>query len=86
VEYISKIDYKTKKELDSFATVLFCLYSFFVLEVEDALPGESEELFEISNSCLSPKHGGFPDILGSFKFEADNQKLEPTCFDNESKF
>jgi hypothetical protein len=81
--------------LDLFRKLRSCalcpFYSCFVLEVEDALPSESEELFDISNICLSPKLEAvplntFPSIAGPYKLEADIQELEPISFDNEGIF
>ncbi|XP_065580589.1 zinc finger protein ZFP2-like isoform X6 [Artemia franciscana] len=54
-------------------------------EAEQALPSEGEELFDISNICLTPKFEdvSFPSSTGPFKLEADTQEFEPTGFDNE---
>ena len=74
-----------------FCCVLCPFYSCFVLEVEDAVPSENEELFDISNILWSPKFEAvplttFPSIVGPFKLEADMHEVGPTSFDNEGMF
>jgi len=58
----------------------------FVLEIDDALPGESGKPFHISNQFLSPKLEDIPiipGISGPYKFEYEIQESGPTCSENE---
>jgi hypothetical protein len=60
----------------------------FVLEIEDALSGDSEKPFHFPNHLLSPKREdvpllNLPSISGPCKFEYDTQELQPKCSNNE---
>ena len=66
-----------------------CLFNLlFVLEAEDALPGDIENPLYFPNHLLSPKREdipllNLPSISGPCKFEYDTQDSEHTCSNNE---
>jgi hypothetical protein len=68
--------------------ILYLFYLYFVLEDEYAPRNEYEELFDISDHLLSPKHEDaplttFPGIAEPCKLEVDTHELGATCSDNK---
>jgi hypothetical protein len=63
-----------------YCTFFQCLFNLnFVLEVEDALPGDSEKPFHFPYNHLPPKREdvhllNLPSISGPCKFEYDTQE------------
>jgi hypothetical protein len=68
--------------------VLCHFYLNFVSELENPLPINSEELFDVPDFCTSPKRevvsfGSLSSYSGRYKLEPDNQEFGSTCFNNE---
>ena len=68
---------------------VLCQFFFnFVSELENALPSNSDELFDVQDFFTSPKHeivpfGSLSIYSGRYKLESDTQELGSICFDNE---
>jgi hypothetical protein len=63
-------------------------YLNFVSELENPLPSNSEELFDVQDFFTSPNEeivpvGSLSSYSGRYKLESGTQELGSTCFDNE---
>ena len=68
--------------------VLCHFYLNFVSELEDTLPNNSEEVFDVPDFCMSPKRevvpfGSLSSYSERYKLDSDTQELGSICFDNE---